>query len=136
VASAIKQVQNLLKRGDKVVVCSSTKSFTEMGRFITETMKPNEFWSTIARVGTSLEDVNNLWIHYDLLVYSPSVSAGVSFTEHHFDSLVAYLVNSRYTPSVDLSLQQLFRVKSEQRRDAHSCAQQTTECQATTQSKT
>jgi hypothetical protein len=92
------------------VVCSSTKSFTELlGRFISDTMKNKRMLVyNSSRCGTSLEDVNNLWIHYDLLVYSPSVSAGVSFTEHHFDSLVAYLVNSRYTP-VDLSLQQLFR---------------------------
>jgi hypothetical protein len=83
VASAIKRVQNLLDRG--MVVCSSTKSFTELlGRFISDTMKDKRMLVyNSSRCGTSLEDVNNLWIHYDLLVYSPSVSAGVSFTEHH-----------------------------------------------------
>jgi hypothetical protein len=121
VASAIKQVQTLLQRGDKVVVCSSTKSFTELlDRVISETMKDKRtLVYNSSRSGTSLENVNDLWIHYDLLVYSPSVSAGVSFTVHHFDSLVAYLVNSRYTPSVDLSLQQLFRVRNLNKGEMH-----------------
>jgi hypothetical protein len=121
VASAIKQVQTLLQRGDKVVVCSSTKSFTELlDRIISETMKDKRVLVyNSSRSGASLEDVNSLWIHYDLLVYSPSVSAGVSFTVHHFDSLVAYLVNSRYTPSVDLSLQQLFRVRNLTKGEMH-----------------
>jgi hypothetical protein len=58
-----------------------------------------------------LPEINADWQRYDLLVYSPSISAGVSFTALHFDCLVGYLVNSRYTPSVDIALQQLFRVR-------------------------
>jgi hypothetical protein len=62
VASAIKQVQTLLERGDKVVVCSSTKSFTELlERNISENMKGvRTLVYNSSRPGTSLEDVNNL----------------------------------------------------------------------------
>ena len=35
----------------------------------------------------------------------------MSFEESHFDSLVGYLVNSHFTPSVDIALQQLYRVR-------------------------
>jgi hypothetical protein len=37
------------------------------------------------------------WIKYDLLIYSPSISSGVSFVAKHFDCLVAYFVNSVWT---------------------------------------
>ena len=109
---AVTKVVQLLDSGKKVVVCSSTKRFTTtLEEYITVnkpdiTMvvcngdKPNNF-----------EDVNRSWKR-DLLIYSPSVSAGVSFEETHFDSLVGYIVNSNFTPSVDISLQQLYRVRN------------------------
>lgn len=125
VTSAIKQVKTLLQRGDKVVVCSSTKAFTEkLDSFIAETMPDKRVlvYNSSRASGSdrdALDNVNDKWVHYDLLVYSPNVSAGVSFTEHHYDSLVAYLVNSRFTPGVDLSLQQLFRVRNLAKGEMH-----------------
>lgn len=117
VTSAIMKVKQLLEKNQKVVVCSSTKSFTEtLAVFIEQKLPKKRFLvynsARSKSDAASLDNVNETWIHYDLLIYSPSVSAGVSFTAHHYDSLVAYLVNSRYTPSVDLSLQQLFRVRN------------------------
>jgi hypothetical protein len=48
---------------------------------------------------------------YDLLIYSPSTPECPS-SSLTFDSLVAYLVSSPMTPSVDKALQQLFRVRN------------------------
>ena len=59
----------------------------------------------------TLDDVDELWTSCELLVYSPSITAGVSFERLHFDCLVAYLKNSSYSPTVDITLQQLFRVR-------------------------
>jgi len=58
-----------------------------------------------------------LWGQTDVLIYSPSIGAGVSFTEPHFDVLFAYIENSFYTPTIDFVLQQLFRVRQLKRGD-------------------
>lgn len=48
----------------------------------------------------------SFWKKYRILIYSPSVSAGVSFEERHFHVLVGLFSNSMgYTPNVDLCLQ-------------------------------
>jgi hypothetical protein len=53
------------------------------------------------------------WEKADLLIYSPSIAAGVSF-EHkdHFDILFIYVHVSNFTPLVDDLLQMMNRVRS------------------------
>jgi hypothetical protein len=53
------------------------------------------------------------WEKADLLIYSPSISAGVSF-EHvsHFDVLYIYAYVSNFTPLVDDLLQMMNRIRS------------------------
>ena len=116
--AAIDKVVKLLRAGLRVVVCSSTLAFTTtVEKYIADTMPQVRMIVHNKLSKESLDDVNGKWVHYDLLIYSPSISAGVSFTVPHFDSLVAYLVNSPFTPSVDTSLQQLFRVRALRRGD-------------------
>jgi hypothetical protein len=108
-----KCVLDKLVAGEKVVCCSSTKKFTEvLARFIAE-RRPDALVKVYnsASASEDLRLIGTEWVKYDLLIYSPSISAGVSFEVQHFDSLVAYLVSSPFTPSVDKALQQLFRVR-------------------------
>jgi hypothetical protein len=51
------------------------------------------------------------WATMDALLYSPAISAGLSFQQEHFHELVAYVENGPFTPPVDTILQQLFRVR-------------------------
>jgi hypothetical protein len=111
--AAATKVLDLLMGGEKVACCSSTRKFTEtLATFISE-RKPDALIKVYnAGVpGSDLKQVDTEWVKYDLLIYSPSISAGVSFVEKHFDSVVAYFVNSQFTPGVLTSLQQLFRVR-------------------------
>lgn len=111
--SAVAKIMEKLENGKRVVVCSSTKSFVTMLETYVGTVRPaTRILAYHSGVSESLSNVNELWQSCDLLVYSPSVSAGVSFEAVHFDCLVAFLVNSTATPSVDISLQQLFRVRN------------------------
>ena len=103
-----------LRRGKRVVVCSSTKRFVEQLVDRASTKCPRA--RIVAHHGDAscsdpLDDVHALWKQADLLVYSPSVTAGVSFELEHFDVLYANFVKSMYTPGVEISLQQLFRVR-------------------------
>jgi hypothetical protein len=112
-AAAIK-VLDLLNSGQKVACCSSTKKFTEMLATFIATRKPGaviKVYNASVAGGTDLCNVDAEWVKYDLLIYSPSISSGVSFVESHFDSVVAYFVNSPFTPGVETALQQLFRVR-------------------------
>lgn len=103
-----------LARGKRVVVCSSTKKFVEQLVERVSTRCPRA--RVVAHHGDAassdpLDNVHALWSRADLLVYSPSVTAGVSFELEHFDVLYANFVKSMYTPGVEVSLQQLFRVR-------------------------
>ena len=110
---ACKKTLELLTRGKRVVVCSSTKTFTiAMHSFIAARRPETRILLYNSSTKEDISDVNTYWKTCDLLIYSPSITAGVSFEQEHFDSLVAFLVNSQFTPSVDMVLQQLFRVRN------------------------
>lgn len=100
--------------GKRVVVCSSTKQFVVTLAKIASVRCPRA--KIVVHHGDTgsehLDDVATLWSTADLLIYSPSVTAGVSFEKDHFDVLYANFVKSMYTPGVEISLQQLFRVRS------------------------
>jgi hypothetical protein len=70
----------------RVVCCSSTRKFTEiLETFIAES-KPDalvKVYNAATAAGTDLRHVETEWIKYDLLIYSPSISSGVSFVAKH-----------------------------------------------------
>jgi hypothetical protein len=57
------------------------------------------------------ENVDQEWSAVDILIYSPSISAGISFEKRHFHNQYAVFLNSPHTPSVDLMAQMLQRVR-------------------------
>lgn len=114
----IYKVCEALKSGKKIVVSSSTKRFTEeikseVFKQFTDTKAMLVYNSDTDRK-TVLEHAmipNDVWKQYDILIYSPSITAGISFEMQHFDEMFSYLENSFFTPTVDLALQQMFRVR-------------------------
>lgn len=113
ISRAVGKVLDLLKAGKNVVVCSSSKSFTvRLQNFIRESRPATAMLVYNSDTSERLDDVASLWKTCQLLVYSPSITAGVSFEEDHFDSLVAFVSNGRFAPTVDMTLQQLFRVRN------------------------
>lgn len=115
---AMEKVVNLLTEGKRVVVSSSTKVFTTLlGEYIAKHIGDDFRQSYVivhnsgTRKNTPVEDPSLTWWKYRCVIYSPAVSAGVSFEADHFDTLVACIENSFYTPPIDIVLQQLFRVR-------------------------
>jgi hypothetical protein len=115
--SCFNKVANLLKINKKVVISSSTKTFT---KDLMEYIKTKCSDKKIIVYNSDTDkniiyehaiDPNNIWNTYDALIYSPTISAGLSFEILHFDELICYINNSFYTPTVDLILQQMFRVR-------------------------
>jgi hypothetical protein len=115
--NALDYIITNLKDGKNIVVSSSTKSFTELLKYILESEYPeikymvyNSSTDTLTIQKHSINP-NDIWINYQCLIYSPTISAGISFTNLYFDELVSYIENSLYTPTVDNTLQQMFRVR-------------------------
>lgn len=105
-----------VREGQRVVVCSSTKRFVleleeRAARKCPSKRVVVHYGGTKSADEEPLTNVDDLWGQADLLVYSPSVSAGVSFEGARFDRLFANFVCSRYTPGVEIALQQLYRVR-------------------------
>jgi len=40
-------------------------------------------------------EINNEWVNFDLLIYTPTITAGISFDKIHFDYLFLYLANTK-----------------------------------------
>lgn len=60
---------------------------------------------------TDIRDVNTAWSKLDILIYSPAINAGVSFTVEHFHEAVCFFINSPKHPPVDVVYQMCFRVR-------------------------
>jgi hypothetical protein len=54
-------------------------------------------------------DVNNTWDQLDVLIYTPTVSAGVSFEKKHFDKIFAYFTDN--SCNAETCVQMLGRVR-------------------------
>lgn len=116
----------LVAGGKRVVVSSSTKAFAVAVAEAMERHHPNKRVGCFVGGGTTEHEDEGAtcgdvagWSELDVLVYSPTITAGVSFEAEHFDSQVGFLLNSRFTPSVDVVLQQLFRVRRLKDGDMH-----------------
>lgn len=115
---AIEKIIKLLDNNKKIVVSSSTKTFTDNLEMVLiekygNTKKIIIYNSSTDKVlmNEHAENPNNIWINYDILIYSPTIGAGLSFEKIHFDVMVCFIENSFYTPTVDFTLQQMFRVR-------------------------
>jgi len=58
----------------------------------------------------SEEVIIDEWVNYDIVSYTPSIEAGVSFEKRHFNKCIAYMTNQSNSPSN--FAQMLFRVRN------------------------
>ena len=118
--AAMQKVADALALGKKVVVSSSTKSFTkELMLFLESKQELHDKYFIVYNSDSDksmLHDhatyLDKVWTTFDAVVYSPTIGAGLSFDAMHFDCMVGYMDNSFLAPTVDLILQQLFRVRN------------------------
>ncbi len=117
---ATNKVLCLLREDKNVVVCSSSKAFTvRLKNFVVSARPGTRMIVYNSDTRESLENVAEYWKTCQLLIYSPTITAGVSFEDPHFDCLVAFVSNSHFAPTVDTTLQQLMRVRQLRDGDMH-----------------
>ena len=64
-----------------------------------------------------LEDVDNVWINYDLVLFSPTIESGVDFNVQHFDKVYGILRAGKYTTSQRGFLQMTGRTRELKEKD-------------------
>ena len=103
-----------LRAGENVVFVSNIKTLVVA---LVEAFKQTEEFAGLefkAYYGdgpTKLKCAATEWKGLRLLAYSPTITAGVSFEEHHFHSLVAYVDGGPHAPGVETVVQMLWRVR-------------------------
>ena len=104
---------NDVKNGMKIGVISMSCSWAvKVGKI----MNDNEINYLIYTSQTSEDKFDNLvddWSNEKVrvIIYSPSISSGVSFDDEMFDKIYAYGINVLQGPSVDDFKQMLFRIR-------------------------
>lgn len=63
-------------------------------RYKNKSIKLYSSETSIAERKDHFADVNTTWLNYDVLIYTPTISAGISFEQHHFDKMFGYFIDS------------------------------------------
>ena len=104
----ILDIFNLLKDNKKVVVPISSISCAETLIGYINKHLPN------IKIGYISQDTSiippNMWNEYQLLIYTPTIAAGISFNEKYFDNRHCYFSNM--SCSAELATQMIFRVRN------------------------
>ena len=102
----IEHVCNAIKKGKRVVCPVSSKALAEKlydnvsSRFPTKVIKRYDSESSRYELYTDSMDPNTHWANVDLLIYTPTIGAGVSFELKHFHLLISYFESSMHHASV------------------------------------
>lgn len=111
----LREMFGAIGRGEKIAVpISSLKVASEIYKMIGERF-PNlnvKLYSSGTRMSekrTHLQNVGFYWKQYDVIIYTPTISAGVSFEERHFDRIFG-LFTDRSCP-VETCIQMMGRVR-------------------------
>jgi len=110
-ASIYKSVEN----NEKIAIPVSSLAEAELlyesitTKFPYKQVKCYSSKSSIDEKKEHFNNVNDYWSQYDVLIYTPTVSAGVSFEKVHFDKLYAYFTDR--SCNVETCLQMMGRIR-------------------------
>jgi hypothetical protein len=105
----IEDIMNNLKNNKKIIIPTNSKSFLKTLEKNIKNILPNIKYKFLN--ADNSDDINlENWNIYDIVGYTPTIVAGVSYEIKHFDKVFGYFVNS--SSCAEMSLQQLFRVRN------------------------
>ncbi len=117
--------QQAIADGYRITVPISSLREAEIFRKDVETKHPEAhigFYSSKTSMSQKREHFNNVaeyWSQYDVLIYTPTVSAGVSYEEKHYDKIFAYFTDKAC--NVETCLQMLGRIRNVGQREYCIC---------------
>jgi len=130
------QIYKCLDNKEKIVIPVSSLVFGESVNNLLRAKYPDlkiQFYSSKTsetEKKIQFADVNTYWDSLDVLIYTPTVSAGVSFEKHNFDSICAYFTDM--SCSVETCLQMLGRVRNLHKKAYYICIESSTNYLPTT----
>jgi hypothetical protein len=97
-------------------ICIVSMSANALERIVTELVKLKVKYvmhtsRTDDKLKDELEDVNNFWIDYQVVLYSPTIESGVDFNSKHFYKIYCILKNGQMTCSQRGFLQMVGRIR-------------------------
>lgn len=105
-----------LESGFQVAFASTSRKFAKNVEEIVRRIHPDKALKVysvetdVAEKRQHLADVNTFWKMLDVLIYTPTVTAGVSFEETHFDYMFGYFID--LSCSAETCVQMLGRVRN------------------------
>ena len=92
------KLDKVLSQGKRVVILSNTRDkLKAYEKLITKKYKDLNIQSYTSlskyKEKCDLKDVNRTWLQYQVVMYSPTITAGISFEEKHFDQVFCLFSN-------------------------------------------
>lgn len=118
----IGEIKKCIQNGDNIVIASNNKKKISFINDLLVNDFPNIKRLIIKKENNLNYDLNQ-WKRVQVLAYTPSIVAGISYTEKHFNKMFGIFCNSSST--ADMALQQLFRVRDISSNEFHICCEVT-----------
>ena len=121
-------LSNLYKKldaGMRIAIPMSSLSFAEVvhsmlkGRYKDKKIKLYSSKTSQSEKKEHFSSIHNFWNQYDVLIYTPTVSAGVSFELEHYDSMFAYFTDM--SCGVETAIQMMGRIRNLKNKDYYVC---------------
>ena len=112
----VEKIDEMVKLNKKLVIpVNSLKTAKLINHYLTTTYKEKKICLYSSESDDfikkkDLSNVNKEWLKYDIIIYTPSITAGISFEEKHFDCIFGYFTNR--SCDVYTLLQMLYRVRN------------------------
>lgn len=126
-----KIIENI-KKGKKLIVPTNSKNYLKNLELKLKTRIPNIKCKFLDSDNSDDINIDN-WNKYDIVGYTPTIVAGVSYEKFHFHKCFGYFVN--LSAPAEMALQQLFRVRNIEDNEYHICVEQKSKEEYPTNSK-
>lgn len=110
----VKDIEN----NKKIYICSNSKSHILFYENILKNKFTNKKISCITSDNAEFFDIND-WDESDIVLYSPSITAGISYEKKRFDTCYGFFIN--ISAIAEMSIQQLFRIRNINTNEIHLC---------------
>ena len=107
-----------LKNNEKICICTNSRNFIRNIQTKIDYKTKNKiclYYDGVKDYNLNLDE----WDNADVIGYTPTITAGVSYEKHHFDYIFGYFTNT--SSCAEMSIQQLFRVRNIEKKEMHIC---------------